>query len=575
DYTYNIRGWLKTINNPSSLGNDLFAFKLNYNTQDHGATTLFNGNISETEWRTANSDNSLKWYTYGYDALNRITYATDNLNRYALSSTTKPVSYDKNGNITSLLRKGHKVTNPLASNNGHFGTIDDLTYVYDSGNKLLKVTDAISLSSTVKGQFNDGNTSGNDYTYDANGNLIKDLNKGISSISYNHLNLPDAVNVTANKGDGTGTISYIYDATGIKLEKSVPGEVTQYAGNYTYKKVNNTTTLEFFNQSEGYVEKAGSRYKYVYQYKDHLGNVRLSYQDKNGDGDIDVTTNINTNEIVEEKNYYPFGLEHKGYNNGQSTEFNYKQFQGQEFTNDLGLNWHEWKYRISDPAIGRFISVDPLAEGYVYNGVYNFAENRVIDGNELEGLEWENFMSKFKDPKDLKVKRPSSNAQRQSYKVNTSNNSKTFKEVKSIFLNNPQDLLTNSKAEFNSPVDGNGNETSFQEGSFIEIDIDGPSNNAYVKVENITDTENNVSASFVTMEGHIEKGEISFSIKVNEDGTMSFSIESKSEVDQGIARTFAENFSRTEQKESWKEVLNNFVEITGGEEKDKNINVDN
>ncbi len=41
-----------------------------------------------------------------------------------------------------------------------------------------------------------------------------------------------------------------------------------------------------------------------------------------------------------------------------------------------------------DPAIGRFMQIDPLAEDYVYNGTYNFAENRVIDGFELEGLEW-------------------------------------------------------------------------------------------------------------------------------------------------------------------------------------------
>lgn len=65
-----------------------------------------------------------------------------------------------------------------------------------------------------------------------------------------------------------------------------------------------------------------------------------------------------------------------------------KTYQGQEYTDDLGLNTHEWRYRMSDPAIGRFWQIDPLAEEYVYNGVYNFAENRVIDGNELEGLEW-------------------------------------------------------------------------------------------------------------------------------------------------------------------------------------------
>ena len=87
-------------------------------------------------------------------------------------------------------------------------------------------------------------------------------------------------------------------------------------------------------------------------------------------------------------NYYPFGLEHKGYNNViNGTENNYQTFQGQENTLDLGLNVHEWKYRISDPAIGRFWQVDPLAEDYVHNGTYNFSENRVIDAYELEGAE--------------------------------------------------------------------------------------------------------------------------------------------------------------------------------------------
>ena len=384
DYGYNVRGWLKTINNPGVASPDkLFAFKINYNTQDHGATPLYNGNISETEWRTTNTDNSLKWYKYGYDVLNRITYAKDNLDRYSLSSTTNPVTYDKSGNITSLLRKGHKVANPVSSYSSHFGTMDNLAYVYDAGNKLLKVTDAISLSGSVKGQFHDGNTSGNDYEYDANGNMIKDLNKGIvgtnntAGIQYNHLNLPTSVTISDNKGDGTGAITYIYDATGIKLQRSASGDITQYAGNYIYKN----GSLEFFNQPEGYVEKPGTLYEYVYQYKDHLGNIRLSYKN------IGSVSSPNL-QIEDEKNYYPFGLEHKGYNNiVNGVENNYKTYQGQERTEDLGLNVLEFKWRIHDPAIARFWQIDPLAEKFAYNSTYAFSENSPIGFFELEGLE--------------------------------------------------------------------------------------------------------------------------------------------------------------------------------------------
>ena len=50
---------------------------------------------------------------------------------------------------------------------------------------------------------------------------------------------------------------------------------TDYAGNYIYEN----STLKFFNQPEGYIEPDGSGgYDYIYQYKDHLGNIRLSYK---------------------------------------------------------------------------------------------------------------------------------------------------------------------------------------------------------------------------------------------------------------------------------------------------------
>jgi RHS repeat-associated protein len=380
DYTYNVRGWLKGINDVDNQGDDLFSFALNYNDITDPAKQLFNGNISSTLWRSKGADSSLKDYVYDYDPLNRITSAIDNTGNYNLDN----VSYDMNGNIKNLQRSGHR--NEAAT---IFGVMDQLIYNYN-GNQLEKVTDATG----IEFGFKDGINTDDDYSYDANGNMISDKNKGITSIAYNHLNLPTQITF-----DNSSSISYFYDAWGVKQKKIVDDneneslEETYYAGNYIYKKANATASIKltFFNSEEGYVEPEFDLEKpdkivdfnYTYQYKDHLGNIRLAYADLDGNGNIDPLT-----EIKEENHYYPFGLKHKGYNNTQiGVNYNLKKFQGQEFTEDLGLNTHEWKYRVSDPTIGRFWQVDPLAEDYVFNSTYAFAENKLGLGIELEGLE--------------------------------------------------------------------------------------------------------------------------------------------------------------------------------------------
>ena len=157
---------------------DLFAFKINYNTPTV-ATGLFNGNISETLWITK-SDNSLRKYEYSYDNLNRLLGAVyqkpnDNVNNYSYNES---LNYDKNGNITDLVRYGGFETN------GSYPAvlIDQLSYSYaPTSNQLQAVTDA---SASPQG-FKDGNTRGVDYNYDANGNMNLDNNKQIQSISYN------------------------------------------------------------------------------------------------------------------------------------------------------------------------------------------------------------------------------------------------------------------------------------------------------------------------------------------------------------------------------------------------------
>lgn len=233
------------------------------------------------------------------------------------------------------------------------------------------------------------------YIYDVNGNMIADKNKGIVNIAYNHLNLP--IHFIIDHGEEEGEITYYYDATGVKLQKVVEIENTNninladYDGGFIYEyTATNNPDLKFFAHAEGYVEPNGNNFDYVYQYKDHtstslsagLVNTRLSYQDKDGNGSIEPNT-----EIVEEKNYYPFGLEHKGYNNVVNGREHPYGFLNQEEQNELGLNWLTFRYRNYMPEIGRFFGVDPVSEDYMSISTYQFAHNNPIWKIELEGLE--------------------------------------------------------------------------------------------------------------------------------------------------------------------------------------------
>ena len=268
DYTYTIRGWLSQINNPASLGSDYFGMKLKYHDATD-AVDMFNGNISEIEW-SSTGDSHLKRYEYSYDYSNRLTAAVyDNLsnNTYDNDFSVTGITYDPNGNIQTLTRRG-RVLNTAKN-------IDVLNYDYSSsdiGNKLTKVTD-----SGVKGKigdFIDGSSATIEYTYDASGNMLTDLNKGISSnITYNRFNLPEYVNM-----GGGRTITYRYDASGAKVQKIANNNgtvvTTDYVGGFIYENNN----LQHFAHEEGRVRK-NSQGALVYDYfiKDHLGNTRTTF----------------------------------------------------------------------------------------------------------------------------------------------------------------------------------------------------------------------------------------------------------------------------------------------------------
>ncbi len=375
NYSYNIRGWLTHINDPDAdLGDDLFAYKIEYNQpQLETSAKLYNGNISATHWKTANDPKKYS-YSYTYDDENRLK---SNLyfieNEMQLSEFYTDYSYDKNGNLTTIFRYGET--------NG--GPIDILDYTYDTGNKLLKVGDQIGNPLG----FKDGTNTGNDYTYDIDGNMTQDLNKGITDITYNHLDLP--IKITVVQNGKTATTQMVYTASGSKLSKTttvdgVP-KTTSYAGSFVY--TDNNTVPEYIHFAEGYIEfnnssspssgggaVGGGGITYIYQYTDHNGNIRLSYADDNRDG------KVTKDEIREEKHYYPFGLQLQ-FGNGdprnvvRGRKHNYG-FNGIELNQDLGIDLYEMPLRSYDPSIARWTTQDPVVH-HMYSPYSAFDNNPV------------------------------------------------------------------------------------------------------------------------------------------------------------------------------------------------------
>ena len=324
-YSYNLHGWMTGISNAK------FNQTLTYNN----GTTGFNGNITAMSL-TANSQSHA--YSFTYDGLNRMLNAAHGSNQY----TEKVTGYDKNGNILGLQRYGQ-------TGASSYGLVDNLTYTYN-GNKLTRVDDAVTATSYTGGtNFINGANTSNEYTYDANGNLTKDLNKGIANITYNLLSLPQVVTFS----DGS-TIRYMYSADGTKLKAThvINGvtTTTDYCGNVIYE---NGTAKRLLND-EGYVDLTTNTY--YYYLKDHQGNNRVV---------------INSSGTVQETNhYYPFGGLFSTSTNVQPYKYN-----GKELDTKKGLNLYDYGARHYDAALGRWHVVDPMAEKYGSLSPYSYCYN--------------------------------------------------------------------------------------------------------------------------------------------------------------------------------------------------------
>jgi RHS repeat-associated protein len=354
DYSYHIRGGLKGYNlnasgNPSLTGGDLFSLKLGY--EEDG--TYYDKNIRSQTWISA-VDGITRSYTYSYDNSNRIlgaVYAGGKPNEnYSLEN----MSYDQNGNILSLWRKGMLQTNT-------FDYTDKLGYSYGTySNKLDAVTDAVNGNLNT-GDFRDV-AGTNDYSYWNDGSLKSDLNKGIDSIKYNHLKLPNRIKFSNGRW-----IQYWYDALGKKLRKTTSENITtDYLGGLIYENNN----LYQITNDEGRFTNG----LFEYGITDHLGNLRLSFKDSSGIA-----------KITQAQDYEPWGGENWTSRYVNTGLVNRHKFNGKEQIQELGL--YEYGFRWYDPNDARFITIDPLAEKYPYKSTYDYAENEPIGGIDLDGLE--------------------------------------------------------------------------------------------------------------------------------------------------------------------------------------------
>jgi RHS repeat-associated protein len=378
-YSYNIRGWMTKINDPANLNGKLFGYEIKYNNPENPSTApaRFNGNIAEIDWMTGTFPNGTKRrYSYQYDGLNRLlqgAYSEPGSSVTANNYYNEILSYDINGNIRTLKRFSTPSTGGTTAEK-----IDDLIYNY-TGNRLDKITLPTGVVNNPSGY----NALQSTISYDLNGNMIIHPDKGIVGITYNYLNLPSVV--TNSSGRSSYKVNYLYRADGTKIRKSLNSFVqskTDYLDGFQYLTSGSdvlcvgcpppSPELQFVPTSEGYFDFVEN--KYIYNYVDHLGNVRVSYFN-NGNGV----------EVLGENNYYPFGLRHEGYNDFDGNSAYQYKYNGKELQTESGM--YDYGARFYMPDIGRWGVIDPRSQ-YTHEA-YSYVWNNPISFNDPTGMQGE------------------------------------------------------------------------------------------------------------------------------------------------------------------------------------------
>ncbi|MGK6353528.1 DUF6443 domain-containing protein [Parapedobacter sp. DT-150] len=276
---------------------------------------------------------NIRWqqWQHGSATAQQYNYTYDRLNRLLTGlsgSLGETVTYDRSGNIATLKRDA--------------GAVWTYGYTAAQGHRLQTVTGGAAT-----------------YTYDANGNMTLDGRQN-RAVAYNELNLPRTVG-------GTNAATYTYDATGRKLRSVVGTITTDYIDGIEWEG----TSLNQIHMEEGRILPSGV---YDYVLRDHLGNSRSGFS-----GNSPATANLRLD-------YHPFGLKHPTGNIEPSSPKNRYLYNGKELQD--GSGYYDYGARFYDPVIGRWGSVDPLAENYYDLTPYDFVGGNPINRIDPDGRAW-------------------------------------------------------------------------------------------------------------------------------------------------------------------------------------------
>ncbi|MBO6059547.1 MAG: hypothetical protein J6P67_05345, partial [Bacteroidaceae bacterium] len=395
NYAYNIQDQITVI--------DANYYDKHYHYADlseSGHKALYNGDISSCV--TLAGKNVIDSVRYTYDELDRITAETGMTGPDGSLSATW--NYDKHSNITGLRRTdkngvqiddlditytGNQI-NEVFDHGTHADSYNTMEYqdksddLQEYGNFLMGVSPYLKMAAVP-----------NEHEYDANGNMTVDLDRKIVATKYNLLNLPDTIqyfdgSMTVNRylADGTkvSSIQYTPKATtmvpiGKVCDVESLGEVrlsgTAYCGNIDYDVLSDgSLTARRVRNSEGYITNLKNQTSSPAHYtRDIQGNVISVLSMSDGypyQGSI----------------YYADGLlKSKSFSNS----FQPYLYSGKELLKMHGYDCYDYGARHSYTALGRFTTIDPLAENDPGTSPYVLCKGNPVKFIDPDGRwPWEN-----------------------------------------------------------------------------------------------------------------------------------------------------------------------------------------